>query len=68
MLPDAAQYLKEGVTFEQLDRIAMAESDNECARLRQKEKLKLFLKVQPAGLNLFQKGGLAANTRRDNDE
>jgi hypothetical protein len=34
----------------------------------QKEKLKLFRKVQPAGLNLFQKGGLAANTRRDNDE
>jgi hypothetical protein len=68
MLPNAAQYLKEGVTFEQLDRIAMSESDNECARLMQKEKLKLFRKVQPAGLNLFQKGGLATNTRRDNDE
>lgn len=67
-LPDAAQYLKEGVTFEQLDRIAMMESDNDCAKQMQKEKLELFRKVQPAGLNLFQKGEPATNTRRNHDE
>jgi len=67
-LPDAAQYLKDGVTFEQLDKIAMLESDNECAKQMQKEKQELFRKVQPAGLNLFQKGGPATNSRRNNDE
>jgi len=56
------------VTFEQLDKIAMAESDNECAKLMQKEKQELFRKVQPAGLNLFQKGGPATNSRRNHDE
>ncbi len=45
-LPNARQYLKKGVTFRQLDKIAMAESDNECARLMQEEKYKLFRKVQ----------------------
>jgi hypothetical protein len=67
-LPEAAQYLKDGVTFEQLDRIAMAESDNECAKQMQKKKLELFRKVQPAGLNLFQKGVPAIDSRRNHDE
>lgn len=67
-LPDAAQYLKDGVTFEQLNKIAMSESDNECAKQMQKEKQELFRKVQPAGLNLFQKGVVATNSRRNNDE
>lgn len=58
-LPNAEQYLREGVTFEQLDKIAMAQSDNECARLMQKEKQKLFKKVLSEDLNLLQRGGLA---------
>lgn len=41
-LPNAAQYLKEGVTFEDLDRVACAKSNNECAALMQKAKVELF--------------------------
>lgn len=67
-LPGAEQYLKEGVTFEQLDKIAIAESDNECARLMQQEKNKLFRKVQSEGLNLLQNGGAAKDLRRNHDE
>jgi hypothetical protein len=67
-LPEAAQYLKDGVTFEQLDKIAMLESDNECAKLMQKEKQAMFRKVQPAGLNQFPKGEAATNSRRNYDE
>lgn len=40
-LPQAELYLKEGVTFAQLDMIAYAKSDNEYARTMQKEKEKL---------------------------
>ena len=40
--PDASHFLKEGVTFEKLDRIAYAQSDNECAALMQKAKDELF--------------------------
>jgi hypothetical protein len=58
-LPNASQYLKKGVTFKQLDQIGMAESDNECARLMQEEKYKLFRKVQAEGSKLPQNGGLA---------
>jgi hypothetical protein len=54
-LHDAAQYLKEGITIEQLDKIAMAESDNECARFMQKEKYELFRKVQTERLT-YDKG------------
>lgn len=38
----AEQYLKEGITFEKLDRIAYAMNDNEAAKMMQKEKDKLF--------------------------
>lgn len=38
----ATAYLREGVTFETLDRIAYATSDNDCAILMQKVKLALF--------------------------
>lgn len=41
-LPDAKQYLKEGLTFEILDKIAYEKSDNECAALMQKAKEELF--------------------------
>lgn len=41
-LPNAVQYLKEGVTFEMLDKIAYQFSDNEWAEKMQKAKKKLF--------------------------
>lgn len=41
-LPDAKQYLKEGVTFEMLDTIAYKFSDNEWAEKMQKAKQKLL--------------------------
>ena len=41
-LPGAAAYLREGVTFAELDRVAHAMSDNECAILMQKAKRELF--------------------------
>jgi len=41
-LPKAEQYLRSGITFAGLDRIAHAMSDNECAILMQKAKLQLF--------------------------
>ena len=40
-LPRAEQYLKEGVTFAQLDVIAYAQSDNEFAEMMQKAKSEL---------------------------
>jgi len=40
-LPDAAQYLKPGVTFAKLDAIAYAQSDNQFAEMMQKAKSKL---------------------------
>ncbi len=44
-IPEAWKYLKDGVTFEQLDRVAAAESDNECAERMQEEKRRLFSRV-----------------------
>ena len=41
-LPDAATYLKEGITFEMLDKIAYQFSDNDWAEMMQKAKQKLF--------------------------
>lgn len=41
-LPKAASYLRDDLTFEILDAIATAMSDNECAALMQKEKQTLF--------------------------
>jgi hypothetical protein len=41
-LPNAASYLREGITFEDLDKIALAMSDNECAKMMQKAKIELF--------------------------
>jgi len=41
-LPNAQQYLKAGVTFEQLDIIAYAESDNDFAEKMEKAKAKVF--------------------------
>ena len=41
-LPNAKQYLKPGVTFKMLDKIAYEKSDNECAASLQKAKEELF--------------------------
>lgn len=41
-LDNAAQYLRPGVTFEELDKIAMAISDEEAARIMQAEKEKMW--------------------------
>jgi len=41
-LPNAKQYLKPGITFETLDKIAYEKSDNKCAALMQKAKDELF--------------------------
>ena len=41
-LPDVQQYLKPGITFEMLDKLAFEKSDNEFAALMQKAKDELF--------------------------
>lgn len=41
-IPNATSFLREGVTFEMLDAIAHAKSDNECATLMQEAKYQLF--------------------------
>ncbi|MDP2649520.1 MAG: integrase [bacterium] len=45
-LPNAKQYLKKGVTFEQLDKIAYSHSDNQFARIMREEENKLFQKIR----------------------
>lgn len=40
--PSASKFLKEGISFEKLDQIAYAQSDNECATSMQKAKAELF--------------------------
>lgn len=52
-LPNAEKYLKTKFCFEELDKIAYAESDNEFAKKMQKEKRKLFRKI--AKDNIYQK-------------
>jgi hypothetical protein len=51
-LPEAGQCLKAGVTFEQLDQIARAMSDNEAARRLNEARAQLFQTIdktsQPA--------------------
>lgn len=44
-VPGAEKYLKPGVTFIKLDKIAMMYSDNEYANIMDKEKTKLFDKI-----------------------
>ena len=47
-LPDAEQYLKPGITFQQLDAIAFAVSDNEAAKRLNQAKSKLFQTINRA--------------------
>ena len=47
-LPDAKKYLKEGVSFEELDKIAMRCTDNEMAEKVQAARSELFDKIKSA--------------------
>jgi transposase InsO family protein len=47
-LPNAETYLKKGVTFENLDKIAYSHSDNEFATIMREEERKLFQKIREA--------------------
>lgn len=47
-LPEAEKYLKDGITFEKLDNIAMRYTDNEMAQKVQEERGKLFDKILSA--------------------
>jgi len=68
-LENASQYLKKGVSFEGLDKIAMSDSDNESARRMQEAKEKLFRKVlSPKGSEMLKKGGMSSELRRSHDE
>jgi DNA-binding protein H-NS len=54
-LPSAAQYLKLGITFQMLDKIAYKQSDNETAEIMRKAKEILFQKIkQQTNSMLFQ--------------
>ena len=44
-LENAEQYLKEGITFEKLDKIAYAEDDNQYAEILQKKKDEMFTEI-----------------------
>lgn len=46
------KYLKEGLSFKQLDKVALAESDNEFAEILQKKKEELFRKFKNQKLQL----------------
>jgi transposase InsO family protein len=58
-LKNPAQYLREGITLEDLKKTAMAHSANGFAKLMQSEKEKLFKNVLPKSAKAFKKGGLA---------
>lgn len=47
-LPDSEKYLKPGITFENLDKIAYSHSDNEFAKIMREEERKLFQKIREA--------------------
>jgi len=63
-LDNPGQYLREGVTLEDLKMIADAHSHNGFARLMQVAKDRLFKKVLPTGTAAIRKGGLAKELRR----
>jgi len=65
-LDNPGQYLREGVTLEDLKMIADAHSHNGFARLMQVAKDRLFKKVLPTGTAAIRKGGLAKELLRSN--
>jgi len=44
-LPKATKYLKKGLTFKQLDKIAYSKTNNQMAKIVQQERTKLFQKI-----------------------
>ena len=52
LMPHAEKYLKSGVTFEILEKVAMEMSDNEAAELLQKERRKLFDQIFGSDRNI----------------
>jgi len=62
------QYLREGVTLEELEKTAKAHSANGFARVMQDAKAELFRKVLPRGTKTLKNGGMAEISRRTNDE
>jgi len=62
------QYLREGVSLEELDKRAKAHSANGFAKLMQDAKDKLFRKVLPRDTKTFRNGGLVKELRRSHDE
>ena len=47
-LPRAADYLNDGTTFEQLDKVAFQQSDNDAARAVEAARTRLFRSIHPA--------------------
>ena len=47
-LPEAAVYLTPGTTFQQLDAVAFALSDNDAARALHEARARLFRSIDPA--------------------
>ena len=45
-LPGSQEYLRKGITFEQLDQTAYSQSDNEFATIMREEERKLFTKIR----------------------
>jgi transposase InsO family protein len=52
-LPGSKQYLKPGINFEELDKVAYAESDTEFAKKMEQEKQKVFLQLKFDGTNHY---------------
>lgn len=67
-LKNPGQYLREGVTLEELEKMAKAHSANGFARLMQDAKDELFREVLPKGTKTLKNGGLAKELRRSHDE
>lgn len=67
-LENPEQYLREGVTLQELKKTANAHSANGFASLMQDAKDELFRKVLPKGAKTFKNGSLAKELRRSNDE
>ena len=53
-MENAEMYLKEGVTFEQLDKIEKEHSDNDFAEILSREKQKLFKEINQNRTEVIQ--------------
>lgn len=69
LLKKSSKYLREGITFQELDKIAGVKTDNEFARMMQDAKNKLFSKLGcTRSSKLFKNGGIVPELRRRHDE